>query len=341
MHESTPARTRPTAGRRRRLTMLLAGAAGAAALTALPLTATAGAATAPARGTDVTPATLDRGPARTDAHLAGQRLVHGDLDVTIPGRRAVLVGYGVENHVVGTRLHGRWVMLRIDADGSRHRIANGPSPYAMTYGEDGREVASTRFDGVTTDVVVRSTADGAEVARRTFRDGSSVLTLDSSEVVLGAWSPARTRAWRLDTGRVRTVIDQAGYRADLTHGLVATLTGDPYQGGCSVLRRLDDPSSRLWRSCGERVEGFAPDGRHVTTVDLLSDGAGPSVVLLRTLRGALTSRWQVSGGWIDVQGWEGPRTWVGEVHGPRASADVRCTDDRCERASALRPARAS
>lgn len=311
-----------------------------AALAAPVLAAGPGAAQAARHATDVEPTTLDRGPDRRDAHLEGQRLVHGDLSVRIPGRRAVLVGYGVENHVVGTRVDGRWVTIRVDADGRRHRIATGPSPYTMTYGEDGRVVASSRFDGVTNRVVVRSTADGAEVARRSFRDSSSVLALDSARVVLGAWEPARTRTWTLASGRLRTIADQPGYRADLTHGLLATLTGDPYAGGCSVLRRLDRPGIRLWRSCDERVEGFSPDGRYVTTVDLLSDGIGPSRVLLRDLRGHRRAAWRVDGGWIGLQGWESGHTWIGEVHGPRRTAAVRCDGGDCERASATEPTEA-
>ena len=313
----------------------------AAAALAAPLVAAGPGTAQPApHATDVGPAGLERGPDRSDAHVVGHRLVHGDLSVRIPGRRAVLVGYGVENHVVGSRVDGRWVTFRIDSDGARHRIATGPSPYTMTYGEDGRVVASSRSDGMTTAIVVRSTADGAEVARRVFRDVASVLALDSSRVVLGTWAPARTSSWRLGSGRVRTIVDQAGYRADLTHGLLATLTADPYAGGCSVLRRLDRPATRLWRSCDERVERFAPDGRRVTTVDLLSDGIGPSRVLMRTLHGRRDAAWQVDGGWIDVQGWEGSRTWVGVVHGPRRTAAVRCTGGDCERASALRPTEA-
>ena len=338
MRDHATPRTSPTDRLRRRLALLVTGAAGALVLAAPLLAADPGAAqAAPRPATDVAPTALDRGPARTDAHLVGQRLVHGDLSVTIPGRRAVLVGYGVENHLVGTRLHGRWATLRVDADGTRHRIATGLSPYAMTYGEDGRVVASSRFDGDTTRVTVRSIADGSAFARRTFHDGSSVLTLDSSGVVLGSWAPARTRTWQLDTDRLHTLVRQAGYRADLTHGLLATLTADPYQGGCSVLRRLDQPATRLWRSCDERVERFSPDGRHLTTVDMLSDGIGPSQVLMRGLRGQRQAEWRIDRGWIDVQGWEGPHTWVGEVHGPRRSAALRCTGDDCERASALRP----
>ena len=312
-----------------------------AAVLAAPLLATGPAdARLAAGGTDVNPPALERGADRQDAHLEGQRLVHGDLSVRIPGRRAVLVGYGVENHVVGTRIDGRWVTIRVDADGRRHRIGTGPSPYAMTYGEDGRVVATSRFDGVTNRVVVRSTADGSKVARRTFRDSSSVLALDSSRVVLGAWEPARTRSWTLATGRVRTIAHQVGYRADLTHGLLATLTGDPYDGGCSVLRRLDRPGIRLWRSCDERVEGFSPDGRHVTAVALLTDGIGPSRVLLRDLQGHRRAAWRVDGGWIGLQGWESGHTWIGEVHGPRRTAAVRCDGRDCERASATEPTEA-
>lgn len=310
----------------------------AAAALATPLLAVGpGAAQAGRHATNVDPTRLDRGADRTDAHLEGQRLVHGNLSVRIPGRGAVLIGSGVENHVVGTRLHGRWVTIRVDYDGSRHRIATGPSPYTMTYGEDGRVLASTRSDGLTDRVVVRSTSDGSEVARRSFRGASSVLALDSARVVLGSWQPARTRAWSLGTGRVRTIVDQAGYRADLTHGRLATLTRDPYDGGCSVLRRLDRPGIRLWRSCDERVERFSPDGRFVTTVALLTDGVGPSRVLLRDLRGHRHAAWRIDRGWIDVQGWESGHTWIGEVHGPRRSAAVRCAGSDCERASALRP----
>ena len=116
MRDHATPRTSPTHLLRRRLALLVTGAAGAVVLAAPLLAADPGAAQPVARrGTDVNPTALDRGPARTDAHLVGQRLVHGDLSVTIPGRRAVLVGYGVENHLVGTRLHGNWVTIRPDS----------------------------------------------------------------------------------------------------------------------------------------------------------------------------------------------------------------------------------
>ena len=46
------------------------------------------------------------------------------------------------------------------------------------------------------------------------------------------------------------------------------------------------------------------------------------------------------GGWIGLQGWESGHTWIGEVHGPRRTAAVRCDGGDCERASATEPTEA-
>ena len=100
------------------------------------------------------------------------------------------------------------------------------------------------------------------------------LALAPCRAVLATNPPLRTFWWNLDTDRTQRISDRAGYRADIAHDLLATFTKDPYLGGCSVLSRLSDPGTTLWRSCDQAIAGFSPSGTRVTTVYLLSDGLG-------------------------------------------------------------------
>ena len=74
----------------------------------------------------------------------------------------------------------------------------------------------------------------------------------------------------------------------------------------------------------------------MATIDLLSDGIGPSYVAVRT------SRPQARGvrggqGWFGEITFETPTALLLETNGARKAATVRCTDADCERASGLSP----
>jgi hypothetical protein len=118
---------------------------------------------------------------------------------------------------------------------------------------------------------------------------------------------------------------------------LATYTGDPYDGGCSVLRTLSEPREVLTRSCSERVHAVAPSGRRVATVHILSDGLGPRQVNVRGDHGRLRARYQVAG-WFGQVEFETNKALLLESTGRHKQALVRCDGADCERATRLRPA---
>ena len=170
------------------------------------------------------------------------------------------------------------------------------------------------------------------IARRTFPGIQDVLDLDAKRVVLG--NVAATRVWRPGTDRLKKLTTRNGYVADLGSDRLAALTGDPYDGGCTVVSRISAPGKVLWRSCAERVETFSPGGVRMATVDLLSDGIGPSQVIVRSAVGRAKGVYRVRG-YFGLLTWESRRTLLLETFGRTQGAPVRCTASTCERAGEL------
>jgi hypothetical protein len=137
------------------------------------------------------------------------------------------------------------------------------------------------------------------------------------------------------------VSGDAGYIGDLSADVVGTFTKDPYEGGCSVVRRIST-GQRLWRSCTERVAAFNADATRIAAIAILSDGAGPGRVDARSITGTIVGthlgRYQVKSGWIGEIRFETPTALLLDVNGARKAFTARCTGSTCERASDLRPA---
>ena len=162
-----------------------------------------------------------------------------------------------------------------------------------------------------------------------------MLDADTDRVLVGL--PARTVSWAPGAGTVTRVVAQAGYRASLRADRLATYTGDPYAGGCTVVRRLSAPRTVLWRSCEDRVAVFAPGGGRMFTIPILADGLGTRDLSLRNARtGELQVAYHVRG-WFGAVGWEAPGTVLLQANGTRRTATVRCKPVRCERASRVVP----
>jgi len=142
-----------------------------------------------------------------------------------------------------------------------------------------------------------------------------------------------TLLWKVGS-RARVLVRQPGYFGDLSADVVASFTNDPYQGGCSVVRRVST-GERLWKSCKERVTAVNPKGTRIATIDLLSDGLGPTRVWARKATGKLKGVYDIRRGWFGEIGFESNRALLLEAHGARKSATVRCTGAKCERASDL------
>jgi hypothetical protein len=115
---------------------------------------------------------------------------------------------------------------------------------------------------------------------------------------------------------------------------LATFDGDPYDGGCTLVTSLARPTTRLWRSCQERVDAFSPDGKRVATVAKLTDGRGPNRVTTRSVRGNLLTTYRVSGH-FGLMPWESDKALLLATFGQDKAAVVRCTGSTCVRATVL------
>ena len=83
-----------------------------------------------------------------------------------------------------------------------------------------------------------------------------------------------------------------------------------------MVSRISETGDDLWKSCTERVESFAPGGRRMVTVHILSDGIGPSAASVRTVGGRLLGRYSVQG-WFGALTFESPKALLLEVNGKR------------------------
>jgi hypothetical protein len=307
-----------------------------AGLTALVVTATASAA---APTTEIKPGSLPRGADIAIPHLEDKTIVDGDLRIPVKGHTVRFLGKSGASYVVSTSgqsaTSGR--ILRYSADGSRTVIAEG-DVYGARLSSDGLRVIANDYRGNdSTTLRVWSVATGQVEAKRKFRGFPNVLDALGERVLLGAWDRG-TLSWDLATGEVTRLTKRVGGAASLKDDLLSSYTADPYSGGCMVVSRISDTGDDLWKSCQERVESFAPGGRRMVTVHLLSDGIGPNEATVRTVAGRFVGRYTVQG-WFGALRFENSKALLLETNGKRQATTVRCDRDECERAADLEPVR--
>jgi hypothetical protein len=308
------------------------------AVAAGTLTATLVAAPATAKPTVfLTPGSLSRGPDVAGPHLDGKKVVDGSVRVRIHAPTVRLLGKSGSAYVVGTASkqggHGR--IYRVAADGSKTLLAKA-HPFETLLSGDGATIVSTRLDRrAQATISVVDVTTGAPVATKKFKGYFGALDAQGDRVLIG--SDSKTLIWATSTNSVTTVVKDAGYTGDLSADVVATFTKDPYDGGCTVVRRIST-GARLWRSCTEAVTAFNSDGTRIATTAILSDGPGPGRVDARTISGKHLGRYQVRSGWFGEIRFETPTALLLDVNGARKAFTARCTGTACERASALRPA---
>jgi hypothetical protein len=311
-----------------------------AALVALPAMATAeapghSAARRPAPVIDIRPAELAKGAAPSIAQLVGRTVIDGDIRVKVPARTFFLGKSGTSYVVAGA---GR--VLRLDADGTKTRIADAADDDALPrLSRDGVHVITARYgrQGRTRVLVVDATT-GATIAQRTFAKYASVLDADEGRLVLSSWSPARTQWWNYLSDTVSTISNRTGGRADIRADRLSTFTGDPYEGGCTVVTSLRHPTKTLWRSCEEAVAAFAPDGSRMATAHILADGLGPNQIRVRTTRGGAKIA-TYAAYWFGNVEFETNDALLLDAHTKTRAALVRCVDEDCNRASPVRHSR--
>jgi hypothetical protein len=291
----------------------------------------------------LSPSTLDRGPDISVPHLDtdGHTVVDGAIRVTVSGPEVRLLGRSGAAYVVGTTNkqggHGR--IYRVSATGTKTLLAKA-HPYMSILSSDGSTLVTSVVGRTSASTITAyDVATATQKARGVFRDYAVALDAAADEVMLG--TTRKTQLWTLPTttsgGSVSTVSHDPGYIADLAADVVGTFTKDPYDGGCSEIRRISS-GALLLRSCVEQVAAFNADASRVATIGILSDGPGPGRVDARTIGGKHLGRYQVRSGWFGEISWESPTALLLDVNGARKALTARCTGTVCERATGLRPA---
>lgn len=270
-------------------------------------------------------------------HLEGRTIVDGDRRIKLDSARASLLGRSGNAYVVSVTAGDYPRVLRVARDGSTRTLVTGIAAYEVTLSGDGNQLGSTRtsYAGRSTLLRVYDARRGRLQITRDFSGSLSVLDFNENRMVLGGFGPNRTFWWNTHSNAMKRVNGRAGYSASIGGDRVASYTRDPYRGGCSVVSRLSDPSVELWRSCKERVDAFAPNGQRLASIALLSDGIGPSWVTVRRIRGHALATYTAS--WFGELRWENNHDLLLDTNGRKRSATVRCDQQDCDRASALRP----
>lgn len=294
------------------------------------------AAAAAAPTIDIRPGALPRGEDTSIVHLEGHhRIVDGDRSVRTDTRLVTVLGRSGQAWVAtaSTRIGTHTRLVRVGPDGSTRTLLRGPAAYEVRLSEDGERAFSVRIAkyGVSSRVLVLDARTAAPVADRTFKGSVGVLEAIGDRAVLSGTD--RTFRWNLATDRTRRIADRAGYAASTADDRLATYTGDPYLGGCTVVSLLSDPSDVLWRSCDERVTAFADGGHRMATIHILSDGIGPDAVTVRKIHGRKVATYTTA--WFGEIAWEDSTALAMYANGKKQAAWVRCVDDACERAGAL------
>jgi hypothetical protein len=299
------------------------------------LTGLAAAPSSAAATTTLNPAKLPRGADVSIPHLEKKTIVDGAVRVTVNAPTVRLLGKSGAAYVVATanKMGGGGRVLRVAADGTTTKLARA-NAYMTELSGDGLTLVSTKIHNRKSTVKVLSATTGAVVASHEFKGYISTLDAETDRVLVG--SIQKTWLWTTSTDSVAVVSRLGGYEGDLSADVFAGYTKDPYDGGCSIVRRIST-GEQLWKSCRERVQTFNADGSRMATIDLLSDGIGPSYVAVRSGTGQKLGAYQVKNGWFGEIKFETSTAVLLQANGVRRSATVRCTDTGCERASDLTP----
>ena len=306
-----------------------------AVTTALATVLTLGApAEAAAPTVDLQPQRLDRGPDIAVPHIDEGDFVDGERRVELPGTVARVLGASGDSWLVATsnvdRNRNRRV-VRVAPDGSLTDVLRDIDVSSVILSADGSTLAWQRYvrKGRRTITYVASSADGTVLGEKGPARNVSLLDVDASRAILA--SGDRVFQWRPASGRTRTIVRKMAGIASIEHDLLTVYTKDPYLGGCTRLVRLSAPRTKLWRSCGDRVTAFSPDGQTMLTFHILTDGLGPGEIRLRSTSGTRLATWTTS--WFTNWQWETPSTVLLEANGRRKASVVRCTLADCENAT--------
>ena len=285
----------------------------------------------------LTPHGLPRGADVSIPHLDGKTVVDGAVRLKVKAPTVRLLGKSGTAYIVGTANssggHGR--IYRITADGTRTLLAKA-HPYETLLAGDAATVVTTKYTASPKSTIsVYNATTGATISSRVFKGYASALDAQGDRVLVGSIDKAQL--WTTTTNSVSVASSDGGYIGDLSADVVGTFTKDPYDGGCTEVRRISS-GALLWRSCTEQVAAFNADATRIATIGIMSDGIGPGRVDARTIGGQHLGRYQVRAGWIGTISFETPTALLLEVNAGHKAFTARCTGAACERASDLSPA---
>lgn len=316
-----------------RTVRLLAATALSLAILGATLGAAAVATAQPDDTVTIKPAALERGADPAVPQLLGTTVLHGDVRLRFAAQEVQLFGMSGDGYVVGVWKRRGERVLRVTADGDRETVRPDIDG-DLLLSRDGEQLLETVVrSGPRSVVRVYDARTGDRLARRAFRGAVQVLDADEERAVLGIGSPDRTLWWHTRTDDTMRISRRIGYFADIRAGRIATLTGNPYDGGCSVFAPLASPREALWRSCEQAVLALSPNGRRLLTAHLLMDGP-LGTVSVHGERGRRIATYR-STGWFGRSVWESNREVLLATYGARRAAIVRCEGGACERASGL------
>ncbi|MGY2704172.1 hypothetical protein [Nocardioides sp. HB32] len=282
----------------------------------------------------VHPSSLDRGPDVTGPHVEGRVLVDGPMRMTFRAPVVTYLGKSGNRYYVhlSRRTGGHARVLWITPSERQKVLVRGLASELVWLSDDGKDLLTApKQTAEETTLRVLDARTGRVVGARTFAGAVDVLDADESRAVLGGWGPDRTFWWNYRSDTTVTVNHRVGYVASIAADRLAAYTGDPYDGGCSVLTTLD--GDRQGRSCSYRVVAVSPSGGRVATVGLLSDGPGASAAVLRRASGgAALVRYEAPYVFGRVS-FEDDSTLLLDTYTTRKVTTVRCVLESCERAS--------
>ncbi|GAW49138.1 MULTISPECIES: hypothetical protein [unclassified Nocardioides] len=288
---------------------------------------------------ELKPGSIERGADIAGPHVEGSTVVDGSLRITLDSPHVSLLGTSGKAYVVlvSEKDGSAPKVLRVRRDDGYRVLTRGQDSWDVVLSDDGDHLLSTpSYSAHRTVVRVLDATTGDPVQERTFPGSATVLSADGGRAVLGSWGPDRTFWWDFVADDTRRISNRPGYAADIDADRVASYTGDPYDGGCSLVTDLGPSPQKLSRSCDERVTAFSPDGLRMATIHILSDGLGPNAVnVRRTHHGALLARYTAE--WFGAITWETSSILLLDTNGRAKAATIRCEVASCERASDLKP----
>lgn len=288
---------------------------------------------------ELNPTQLSRGADAKIPYLDAKTIVDGSTRVAVRANQAGLLGKSGEDYLLWAADGSSSRVVKVTPSGELTTLATGGDAFNAVLSSDGTRVAvpKPKTQAGRTVIKVYDTADGSKVAKTKVMGFGSLLDIDDGRVIVGVASPARTISWNYESGNTETLAETTGYAANIAVDRLAVFDSDPYSGGCSVVSTLADPKSRFSRSCSERVYTFAPNGRRMAMIGLLTDGLGPDRVTVRRVGGREEATYDALFFFGDVA-WEGNRKLLLETNARRSSALVRCVRRNCQRASKIGPA---